>query len=232
MPSAQTFHARIICSRCQVGIAEEHLGTLGALEPEMGVVVPGEADAAVDLDRVDRGLHIGIRGARLGQRGQRRQVGIVLGRRRGRGIGGGLGQLDIDQHVGLLVLHRLERGDRRGRTARAGWRSRAPTGAASRRRRPSRSPGTARPASWCARTARRRRRPRRAVRPPRRGTPAAPACASGPAPSARGASARAHRRGTVKNDRPLSPSFRARASTTIRSAVWPSSTKLFTPSSR
>src|ERR1017187_5120887 len=40
------------------GVAEQHLRTFGPFEPEMRVVVPGETNPAVDLDRVDGGLHI------------------------------------------------------------------------------------------------------------------------------------------------------------------------------
>src|SRR5580704_13596458 len=59
-------------------VAQEHLGALGALEPEVGVVVPGEADPAVDLDGVDGGLQIGLGRTGLGQSGDRRQLGVIL----------------------------------------------------------------------------------------------------------------------------------------------------------
>ena len=78
----------------------------------MGVVLPGEADAAVHLD-VELGAQVGRR------HGQRR--------RHGRGVGelvaavrGGPGrvphgrgrQLGGHEHVGAVVLDRLEHGDR------------------------------------------------------------------------------------------------------------------------
>ena len=63
-------------------------------------------------------------GARLRQRRQRRQIRHhPSASRRRRGIGRRLRQFDIDQHVRLLVLHRLERGDGCGRTAPADWHS-------------------------------------------------------------------------------------------------------------
>ena len=191
-------------------IAQEHLGALRALEPQVGVVVPGEADAAVDLDRVYRRLHIRIRRARLGQRGQRRQIGIVLGGRRGGG----------SRRPTWPARHRpacrpacaSSTGTRRwrGRTAPAGWRSRAPTAAASRRRRPSRSPGTPRPASSSARTAPRRRPPRPAAPPrPQRNSSRACLRVGSITFSARRVSPGASP-GTVKNDSPSSPSSRLR----------------------
>jgi len=68
-------------------VAEEGFAGFGALEPEVGVVVPGEADAAVDLDGVDCGLQIGLGRAGLGQRSERRQLGEHEGR-----------QAALDQH--------------------------------------------------------------------------------------------------------------------------------------
>src|SRR5260370_527512 len=52
-----------------VGIAKQDLRAFGALEPEMRVVVPGEADAAMHLHGVNRGLQIGFGGAGLWSRG-------------------------------------------------------------------------------------------------------------------------------------------------------------------
>ena len=55
----------VIPSRCPMphhllamlaGIAEQHLRAFGAFEPEMRVVVPGKADAAMDLDGVNGSL--------------------------------------------------------------------------------------------------------------------------------------------------------------------------------
>ena len=94
-----------------VGIAEQDLRTLGPLEPEVGVVVPGEADAAVHLDRMDGGLQVGFGGAGLGERGDGLDIGIAVVERRRGVVGRRLRQLDIDQHVGRLVLHGLERSE-------------------------------------------------------------------------------------------------------------------------
>src|SRR6202034_4218224 len=57
-------------------ISQERLGAFGALEPKVRIVVPGEADAAVDLDRMDRGLQIGLRRRGLSQGSEGRQVVI------------------------------------------------------------------------------------------------------------------------------------------------------------
>ncbi len=70
-----------------MGIAQQHLRTLGALEPEMGVVVPGEADAAMDLDGVDGRLQGGLAGGRLGERRHRDDVLVTLVERRGGVVG-------------------------------------------------------------------------------------------------------------------------------------------------
>src|SRR5215471_16959307 len=40
--------------------AEENLGALCPLEPQMGIVVPGEAYTPVNLDSVNGGLHISL----------------------------------------------------------------------------------------------------------------------------------------------------------------------------
>src|SRR5690242_3954970 len=41
-------------------ITQEDFRTFGTLEPEVGVFIPGEADATAHLDGVDRGLHVGV----------------------------------------------------------------------------------------------------------------------------------------------------------------------------
>ena len=51
------------------GVAQEQLARLGPLEVQMGVMFPGEADAAVDLDVLGGHVEVGLRGVRLGQRG-------------------------------------------------------------------------------------------------------------------------------------------------------------------
>src|SRR3954452_8030411 len=60
-----------LCEQLAVvgGVAEEQLGGLGPLEVEVGVVLPGEADAAVDLDVLGGGVEVRLRAVRLGQAG-------------------------------------------------------------------------------------------------------------------------------------------------------------------
>ena len=81
-----------------------------ALEEDVGVVLPREADAAVQLDVRLRAHH--ERGQRLrgGDRDRELELrGAGLGARRvPRGRGGELGR---HEHVGRLVLHRLEHPD-------------------------------------------------------------------------------------------------------------------------
>src|SRR5258708_6525263 len=48
-------------------VPEKHFRALRPFEPEMGILVPGEPDAAAHLNGVDRGLQIGVAGARLGK---------------------------------------------------------------------------------------------------------------------------------------------------------------------
>src|SRR5262245_31900845 len=55
--------------RAQEGAVEHH-----ALEPELHVALPGEADPAVRLDRVARDLHRALADVRLGQRGRARSL--------------------------------------------------------------------------------------------------------------------------------------------------------------
>ena len=93
------------------GIAEEGLRTLGALVPKVGVVVPGEADPAVNLDAVACSVHVCVRGGCLGETGERGQILVVAGRGVGSLVGRGLGQLDLQQEVGAAVFDGLERAD-------------------------------------------------------------------------------------------------------------------------
>src|SRR5262245_47670382 len=48
------------------GVAEGHLGALGTLEVDVHVVLPREADAAVDLDALAGGVPVGVRDVGLG----------------------------------------------------------------------------------------------------------------------------------------------------------------------
>src|SRR6185436_9937440 len=59
------------------GVAKRELGRLGALEVEMQVVLPGEADAAVQLDAGARDLPEGVGSIGLGHRGSQRRLGDV-----------------------------------------------------------------------------------------------------------------------------------------------------------
>ena len=67
-------------------VAEEQLAGLGPLEVQVGVVLPGEADAAVDLDVLRGHVEVRLRGVRLHQRGQHRDLRRVRGHR-GRRVG-------------------------------------------------------------------------------------------------------------------------------------------------
>src|SRR5438874_3030931 len=85
-------------------IAEKELAGLGPLEVQVGVVFPGEADAAMDLDVLGGSVEIGVGAVRLGQAGHGGQLVVELGcgpacvvRRR-------LGRLHLEEQVGALVL--------------------------------------------------------------------------------------------------------------------------------
>ena len=95
------------------GVGVEHGGERrGPAQVEVAVVLPGEADAAVHLD-VEVGALVG---GRHGQRGgDGRGVGELLaaaGGGAGRVPHRGGGQLGGHDHVGAVVLDRLEHGDR------------------------------------------------------------------------------------------------------------------------
>lgn len=111
----------------RVGGAEELAGEDGPAQLEVGVVLPGEADAAEDLDGV---LGAGVRGLGCGGGGERggepahagfRDAGpggSAAGTRRPGLVGGaggvpgeGAGLFEADEHVGAEVLDRLERPD-------------------------------------------------------------------------------------------------------------------------
>src|SRR5213083_685730 len=94
-----------------VGVAVHGFQCLRALHVEMEIVLPREADPAVDLDRL--ATHVARRLAHVGlrhRRGQRRVLGLrVEGPRRV--IHGGVGILDAQEHLGALVADGLERSD-------------------------------------------------------------------------------------------------------------------------
>ena len=60
---------------------------------------------------MDGGLQIGVACAGFGERCGDRDVVILLVERSSREIGRRFGEFDLQQHVGLLVLHRLEGAD-------------------------------------------------------------------------------------------------------------------------
>src|ERR1700760_578608 len=93
------------------GVAQVQLARLGPLEVQVGVVLPGEADAAVDLDVLRGHVEVRLRGVRLDQRGQHRDLGRVLGHRGRRVADRGPPRLDLEQQVGAAVLNRLEAAD-------------------------------------------------------------------------------------------------------------------------
>ena len=74
-------------------------------------MLPGEADAAVDLDILRGDARIGLGAAGLGERGQDRQFFVARGGGPAGVVGGGLGRLHLEEHVGALVLDRLEAAD-------------------------------------------------------------------------------------------------------------------------
>jgi hypothetical protein len=94
------------------GGAEERARRPRALEVAVGVVLPGEADAAVDLDRLRRALEERV--ARVGRGGERRGdqvVGSVV-RDPARLVDRRARRLDEHEQIGAHVLDGLERADR------------------------------------------------------------------------------------------------------------------------
>ena len=93
------------------GSSEQRLEGLEALDVQMDVVLPGVADAAVDLDALLGDESLAVAGGRF--RDARRQLppAVVLGDGHGSEVGGGAGLLEADEHVGELVLDGLERAD-------------------------------------------------------------------------------------------------------------------------
>ena len=209
-----------------------HLRPLGPLEVEVQVVLPGEADAPVDLDPVARHLPVGVGDERLGHRGgQRRVGGVLIGGPRGV-VGDRLRVLDGHQHVRAPVLDRLVGADRppegdahlRVLGAEVEDLLRAPAHlGAERDRRPGPGPGP-RPATprWSG--------PEQRVGPDLDPGRASPRRASASGPSSAGGSWRrpSGPAGTRKRLTPCAGSsfvgFAVRAATTRRSAVCPSGT--------
>src|SRR5215216_6697470 len=85
---------------------------LATLEEEVQVVLPGEADAAVHLQRRARDPAPGVAGVGLRARGrQRRRLGLVV-ERPGRPVDRRAGALDLEQHLRARVRDRLVGADR------------------------------------------------------------------------------------------------------------------------
>ena len=94
------------------GVAQEQLRALGALEVQVRVVLPREADATVDLNVLRGAVEERLGAEGFGERRGDGQLVIELLSGPGGVVRGGLGRLDVEQHVGALVLDGLERSDR------------------------------------------------------------------------------------------------------------------------
>ena len=94
------------------GVAEHRRVGLAALEEEVEVVLPGEADPAVHLDRGVGDAPAGVGGVGLGHRGgQRQRLGLGVGGPGG-AVDGGARVLGLQQHLGAAVGDRLVGADR------------------------------------------------------------------------------------------------------------------------
>ena len=94
------------------GVAEGELRRLRALEVEVQVVLPREADPAVELNPGARHLPVGVRDVRLGHRRREPGLGSVLVHRPRRVVRERLRVLDVHEHVRGLVLDALVGADR------------------------------------------------------------------------------------------------------------------------
>ena len=95
-----------------LGVAEHRGVGLAALEEEVEVVLPGEADAAVDLDRGVGDAPAGVGGVGLGHRGgQRQRLRLGVGRPGG-AVDGRARVLGLQQHLRAAVRDRLVGADR------------------------------------------------------------------------------------------------------------------------
>ena len=99
--------------RVRIGVAEGVLEHPGALEQVVRQHLPGEAHAAVHLDRGARVLERGLAGEQLrGGAGADRVADLRVVEHGGRRVGGAAGEGGPDVHVGEQVLDGLERADR------------------------------------------------------------------------------------------------------------------------
>jgi hypothetical protein len=105
-PRAQSRAAR--CS----GGAEQRIAGLGALQEQVQVVLPGEADAAVELKALFDDEALALAGLDLGERRRLGAARIVLDERERRVVAECSCALDCQVHVREPVLQRLERADR------------------------------------------------------------------------------------------------------------------------
>src|SRR5262245_23836845 len=93
------------------GVAEGELRPLRPLEVEVEVVLPREADAAMELDARGGYLAVRVGDVGLGHADGERPLGRALVHGPRRVVRDGLAVLDVHQHVGRLVLHALIRAD-------------------------------------------------------------------------------------------------------------------------
>ena len=99
-------------SRCHLASPKHGRVRLAALEEEVEVVLPGEADAAVDLDRGVGDAPAGVGGVGLGHRGgQRQRLRLGVGRPGG-AVDGRARVLGLEQHLRAAVGDRLVGADR------------------------------------------------------------------------------------------------------------------------
>src|SRR6185295_1621361 len=94
------------------GVAERELRALRALEVEVQVVLPGEADAAVELDTRRGHAPEGVGDVGLGHADREWSLRRVLVECPRRVVGDGLAVLHVHQHVGRAVLDALVGADR------------------------------------------------------------------------------------------------------------------------
>src|SRR3989440_7154264 len=95
-----------------LGVAVQRLERLRALEVEVQVVLPREADAAMHLDGVAADPASGVVDVRLGHRGGQRTILGAAGERPRRVVGRRVRVLDVQQHFRAPVTDRLEGADR------------------------------------------------------------------------------------------------------------------------
>ena len=80
-------------------LAEKDFGAFGAFEPQMRIVIPREADAAMNLNTLGCGAYIRVRGRGLGQTGDSRPFRVIYR--------GGLSRLSRSPCQSTLPRHRF-----------------------------------------------------------------------------------------------------------------------------